>query len=40
MACLGHIVTDKTDVILAFMELGVSSVEVERDIKEIYTENI
>lgn len=35
-----YIVSDKTYVILAFVELGASSVVVEIDIKKIYTQNI
>lgn len=40
MTHLDYIVSDKTYVILAVMELGASSVVVEKDIRKIYTQNI
>lgn len=40
MTHLDYIVSDKTYVILAVMELGASSVVVEKDIWKIYTQNI
>lgn len=40
MTHLDYIVSDKTYVILAVMELRASSVVVEKDIRKIYTQNI
>lgn len=40
MTHFDYIVSDKTYVILAVMELGASSVVVEKDIRKIYTQNI